>query len=83
MLRIRCRECNTELVSHPSKTQGCGCANMTTVVGEKVTATDLSKVLIIDSDNTRKRKSLFSNEDLAWQEARSKRKVRKLDFEIR
>tara|TARA_B100000029_G_C17059930_1_gene772757 strand:+ start:427 stop:597 length:171 start_codon:yes stop_codon:yes gene_type:complete len=56
---------------------------MTTVVGEKVTATDLSKVLIIDSDNTRKRKSLFSNEDLAWQEARSKRKVRKLDFEIR
>ncbi len=83
MLRIRCRECNTELVSHPSKTQGCGCANMTTVVGEKVTATDLGKVLIIDSDNTRKRKSLFSNEDLAWQEARSKRKVRKLDFEIR
>jgi Zn finger protein HypA/HybF involved in hydrogenase expression len=33
MLKIRCKKCNKELISHPAKTQCCGCENMTIVKG--------------------------------------------------
>ena len=56
---------------------------MTTVRGETITAIDLSKVIMVSNDNQSKKSTIFSNEDLAYQNARRNRKVRKLDFEIR
>ena len=58
---------------------------MTTVKGDSVTAVDLSKVLMIQSSNKKQSKNtnVLSAQDLNFQEERRKRKVRKLDFEIR
>ena len=80
MLSVRCKQCNTDLISS-SKTQVCGCPNMMTITGENVSATDLKKVVITRLDK-KETEGLTSN-DLEWQEKRRKRKVRKLDFEIR
>ena len=80
MLSVRCKQCNTELTSS-SKTQVCGCPNMMTITDDAVSATDLKKVVITRLDE-KETEGLTSN-DLEWQEKRRKRKVRKLDFEIR
>jgi len=40
-------------------------------------------VVLLQSNKNVKKTSLFSEEDLKYQEERRKRKVRKLDFEIR
>ena len=57
---------------------------MTTVTGEVVTAVDLSKVIMVQaSEKKSKKQSLFSPQELQFQEERRKRKVRKLDFETR
>ena len=80
MLTVRCKECGTELVSS-SKTQVCGCPNMMTITDDAVSATDLKKVVITRLD--KKETEGLSSQDLQWQEQRRKRKVRKLDFEIR
>ena len=85
MLVVRCRDCNTEISSHETQAKSCGCPNMTTVKGDSVTAVDLSKVLMIQSSNKKQSKNtnVLSPQDLNFQEERRKRKVRKLDFEIR
>jgi len=82
MLVVRCKTCNKEL-SSSSKTQICGCPNMMTLKDDKVTAVDLSKVVMVRSNKEREQKSSFSPSELAYQEARRNRKVRKLDFEVR
>ena len=83
MIVVRCKECNKELTSHPGKTKCCGCSNMTTLIGDKLSAIDLGLVVMIDSGNMKKNKNVLSSEDIAWQEQRRKRKVRKLDFDVR
>jgi hypothetical protein len=83
MLKIRCKNCNIELESHDTKTKCCGCDNLTTIKGEKITALDLSLVELINTNPKKSSKSIFSREDLEYQEARRNRKVKKLDFEIR
>ena len=84
MLVVRCRECNTEISSHETQAKSCGCPNMTTVKGDSVTAVDLGKVLMIQSEKKQsKSKDVLSPQDLNFQEERRKRKVRKLDFEVR
>ena len=85
MLVVRCRECNTEISSHETQAKSCGCPNMTTVKGDSVTAVDLSRVLMIQSTQKKnsKSKDVLTPQDLNFQEERRKRKVRKLDFEIR
>ena len=85
MLVVRCRECNKEISSHETQARSCGCSNMTTVKGDSVTAVDLSKVLMIQSSNKKQSKNtnVLSPQDLNFQEERRKRKVRKLDFEVR
>ena len=80
MLSVRCKQWNTELTSS-SKTQVCGCPNMMTITDDAVSAIDLKKVVITRLDK-KETEGLTSN-DLEWQEKRRKRKVRKLDFEIR
>ena len=83
MLVVRCRDCNKEISSQGSHTVGCGCPNMMTVNGNSVTAVDLSRVVMISSENKKKNTEVLSPQDLSFQEERRKRKVRKLDFEIR
>jgi len=83
MLTIRCKICNKELVSHMTQTRCCGCPNMTTVCGDKISAVDLTKVVMVNSSVENKKKNVLTNEDLAYQEARKQRKVRRLDFEVR
>ena len=80
MLTVRCKECGKELVSS-SKTQVCGCPNMMTITDDAVSARDLNMVVITRMD--KKESEGLTSQDLAWQEDRRKRKVRKLDFEIR
>jgi hypothetical protein len=82
MIIVRCKECNTEICSN-NKTQVCGCPNMMTVLGDKVSAQDLSKIVMINSDKKKTSNNVLSNQDLQDQEKRRKRKVRKLDFEVR
>lgn len=82
MLRIRCKNCNKELESHPTQTRCCGCSNMTTITGDNISARDMSKVIMLNSNVTKERNNLTS-QDLQWQEERRKRKVRRLDYEVR
>ena len=82
-LRIRCKTCNREIEGHLTKTVACGCSNMATIRGDKITALDLSKVVMLNSIQTKTKSGVLTNEDLAFQEARRKRKVRRLDFEVR
>ena len=83
MISIRCKDCNREITGHPSKTVTCGCPNMATIRGDKISALDLSKVVMLNSLKETQKTSVLSSQDIAWQEARRQRKVRKLDFEIR
>jgi hypothetical protein len=83
MLVVRCKDCNKELSSHPTKSQCCGCSNMMTVRGDSVAALDLSRVVMVNSIQTKTKSGVLTNEDIAWQEARRNRKVKKLDFEVR
>lgn len=82
-LRIRCRSCNKELEGHPTKTVSCGCPNMATIRGDKITAVDLSNIVMINSPTKKSKTGVLTQEDIAWQENRRQRKVRKLDFEVR
>ena len=82
-IKVRCRSCGKELEGHPSKTVSCGCPNMTTIRGDKISAVDLSLVMMLNSKQPKTKKSVLSQEDILWQEQRRQRKVRKLDFEVR
>ena len=81
-IKVRCRSCGKELIGHPSRAISCGCSNMTTIRGDKISAVDLSQVVMLNS-YTSKKENVLSSEDVQWLESRRKRKVRKLDFEIR
>jgi len=83
MLIVRCKDCHKEISSHPTKSQSCGCPNMMTVKDDSVTALDLGRVVMVSSDVNKKQQSLFSPQELQFQEERRKRKVRRLDFEIK
>jgi len=82
-LRIRCKSCNREIEGHPSRAISCGCSNMATVRGDKISALDLSKVVMLNSIHTKEKSTVLTEEDLAYQESRRQRKVRRLDFEVR
>ena len=78
MIKVRCRDCNKEVTEGKS----CGCPNMVMVKGDTVTAIDLNRTIMVTSNKDITKEGLTS-QDLQWQEERRKRKVRKLDFEIR
>jgi len=82
-IKIRCRSCGKELEGHQNKTVTCGCPNMATIRGDKVSALDLSNIVMLSAYNQKNKKGVLSNEDIMWQEARRQRKVKRLDFEIR
>ncbi len=82
-LRIRCRTCGRELEGHPTRTITCGCSNMATIRGDKISALDLSQIVMLNCLKQNQSKGVLSSQDIAWQEARRQRKVRRLDFEVR
>ena len=53
------------------------------VVDNKVGANDLDKVVMVSNNLERKIDSHFSREELLYQEERRRRKVRRLDFEVK
>ena len=81
-IRVRCRSCGREVESLSGKTVTCGCPNMVTISNDVVSAQNLNKVVMLNT-SSRKEKIGLTTEQLAWQESRRNRKVRKLDFEIR
>ena len=81
MIVVRCKQCNTEVKSD-SQSKSCGCPNMLTVTGDTFSAVDLTSIVVVRS-NQEKQKDGLTSQDLAWQEQRRKRKIRKLDFEVR
>lgn len=83
-LKIRCKSCGSEIEGKSGKTVACGCPNMATIRNnENITALDLSKVIMVNFINTKMKSGVLTNEDLAFQEARRQRKVKRLDFEVR
>ena len=80
MITVRCKQCNRELTSSP-KVQTCGCSNQMRLVDDKIGAIDLDKVVMVSYK--KEQKNVLSSSDLAYQEERRKRKVRKLNFEVR
>ncbi|NBP55960.1 hypothetical protein EBU71_05400 [bacterium] len=82
-LHIRCKSCNKELEGNSTKTVTCGCPNMATIRGGVISAVDLGNIVMINSLNTKIKSSVLTSEDLAFQEARRQRKVKRLDFEVR
>ena len=83
ILKIKCLSCGKELEGHSGRSYSCGCPNMTTIKGDSVTARDLSKVIMINTPRKVSKSGVLRPEDIEWQEQRRKRKVRKLDFEVR
>ena len=79
MIKVRCLDCNREVTD--GKT--CGCPNMVTVRGDVVTALDLTRTIMVQSNQPEKKSEGLSSKDLQWQEQRRKRKVRKLNYEVR
>ena len=82
-LKIRCRTCGREIEGHPTKTVTCGCSNMATIRGDKISALDLSQIVMLNSLKQNQNKGVLTSQDIAWQEARRQRKVKRLDFEVR
>ena len=81
-LKVRCRACGKELEDNSGKTYSCGCPNMMTITGSNVSAVDMDKILLINPHKKTVKEGL-TDQDMQWQEDRRKRKVRRLDFEVR
>ena len=56
---------------------------MMVVKGDSVSAVDLTRVVMVQSNKENHKSNALSPQDLAFQEERRRRKVRKLDFEVR
>jgi len=56
---------------------------MATIRGDKISAVDLSRIVMLNSIQKEQKSNVLSTQDLAFQEARRQRKVKRLDFEIR
>tara|TARA_S200002703_G_scaffold124442_1_gene110575 strand:+ start:647 stop:817 length:171 start_codon:yes stop_codon:yes gene_type:complete len=56
---------------------------MATIRGDKISAVDLSQVVMINSYQPKDNGGVLSRKDIEWQEKRRQRKVRKLNFEVR
>tara|TARA_B100000287_G_scaffold312194_1_gene295490 strand:- start:253 stop:510 length:258 start_codon:yes stop_codon:yes gene_type:complete len=82
-IKVRCRSCGKELEGHPSKTVSCGCPNMATIRGDRISAVDLSEVVMLNFNQPKDKRGVLTQQDIEWQEQRRQRKVRKLNFEVR
>jgi len=83
-LRIRCRSCEKEIEGNAAKSVSCGCSNMATIIrNAKITALDLSMIVMLNNQTQKTTSNVLRNEDLMWQEERRQRNFRRLDFEVR
>ena len=82
-IRVRCRSCGKDLESAAGKSVCCGCSNMTTIKGDVISANYMSAVIMLTSYSSKKKNEGLTDQDLEWQNQRRKRKIRKLDFEVR
>ena len=82
MLTVRCNACGKDLTSEKSRVS-CGCSNMTTIHGDTVSAVDMNQVILLQNNTKFKNESLFTSQELEYQEARRRRGVRKMFFEER
>ena len=83
MIVVRCTSCGKELQGQSSRIICCGCSNMTSINEDVISANNMDLVVLLQNNKKVKKQSLFSEEDLQYQEERRKRKVRKLTFEER
>ena len=81
-IKVSCKSCGKEIRAAAGKSVCCGWAHMTPIKGDVISAGALSKVIMLNTYTTKKDSGL-STEQIEWQEKRSKRKIRKLDFEVR
>ena len=82
MLTVRCNACGKDLTSEKSRVS-CGCSNMTTIHGDTVSGVDMKQVILLQNNTKFKNQSLFTSQELEYQEARRRRGVRKMIFEER
>ena len=80
---VRCNACGKDLQSDGNRIISCGCSNMTSVHDDVVSANDMSQVIILQKNKKFKKESLFTSQELEYQEARRRRGVRKMFFEER
>ena len=73
--------CGVEIASS-KKPQCCGCPNQMIVSDESVSAKDLSSVVMLNPIHGVEETTL-SKEEIEWPENRKRRKVKRLDFEVR
>ena len=83
MIRVRCTSCGKELQGQSSRIISCGCSNMTSVHDDVVSANDMDQVIILQNNTKFKKESLFTSQELEYQEARRRRGVRKMIFDER
>ena len=83
MLVVRCNACGKDLTSEGNKIVSCGCSNMTSIHGDTVSANDMAQVILLQNNTKFKKESLFTSQELEYQEARRRRGVRKMIFEER
>ena len=81
-IKVRWRACGKELESNSGKTYSCGCPNMMTIRGSNVSAVNMDDIVFINLHKKTVKEGL-TDQDMQWQEDRRKRKVRRLDFEVR
>ena len=80
---VRCNACGKDLQSDSSRIVSCGCSNMTSVHDDVVSANDMDQVIILQNNKKFKKESLFTSQELEYQEARRRRGVRKMIFDER
>ena len=80
---VRCNACGKDLQSDGNRIVSCGCSNMTSVHGDVVSANDMEQVIILQNNKKFKKQSLFTSQELEYQEARRRRGVRKMIFDER
>ena len=50
MIVVQCKDCRTELTSNSGQSKSCGCPNMMVVKGDSVSAVDLTRVVMVQSN---------------------------------
>ena len=78
-ISIQCLQCGVVL-NYDGKPVFCGCPNTASIRSDVITAMDLDLVTYIAKKESPQG---FTRQDLAYQEERRNRKVRKLKFEVR
>lgn len=78
-IRILCKACNREVFKNGT----CGCPNMASIRGDRISAVDMTQIVLLNHQTPRTFNSVFTPSELAEQEARRQRKVRKLEFDVR